>query len=702
MRFKRAFLHLSQMTFISSDKLNQKRIKIRAGKAEFLNTISTKSHGSWELQILLAFIVCAINHAVAYGQENAPEAKAENTSNSHQSTNALARETSPYLLMHAHNPVQWYGWGEEALALAKKEQKLIFLSIGYSSCHWCHVMERESFMDDEIAKFLNDHFVCIKVDREERPDVDAIYMQSLRIVNPRTNGGWPLSMFLTPEAKPFFGGTYFPARDGDRGARFGFLSIAKKVHATWSKNSERINKDANYVVGRLQTSLSQNVPENARIDRGWIDQCQQRLARNYDSEFGGFGFDPSNAKRPKFPEPSNLMFLAELIRSQSDDAETLKKMFVETCERMMMGGILDHVGGGFHRYSVDRYWKIPHFEKMLYDNGQLTTVYSEAYQITGREDFRQVVEEMVAFVLSEMRDANGGFYSALDAESEGEEGKFYRWEKSEIETTLTSEEIVLFDQVYGLKRPNFEQKYYVPQLKKTMEENATALNLDSKQLVSRLKKARAKLFDVRAKRPRPLTDKKILASWNGMMIRGLADAGRILQNQSYIDAAEKAADFVLAKMVDKTGRLYRTHTQGQSKLNAYLPDYACMIDGLLALHRATKKQRWLDSAAKLQEIQNQNYWDTNAGGYFYTSNDHESLLARAKRVNDGAVPSGNSVSAANLLTLAKLLDRPEYVEMSRKTALNASELLSQFPAACPRMLIAVGKLAGLDDADSTD
>ena len=474
------------------------------------------------------------------------------------------------------------------------------------------------------------------------------------------------------------------------------------MHQTWLKSGERINKDANFVVERLQKTLSQNVPEGARIDRTWIERCRQKLTQTFDSEFGGFGYDPSNAKRPKFPEPSNLMLLAELIRNQAKDPESLKKMYVETCERMMMGGILDHVGGGFHRYSVDRFWKIPHFEKMLYDNGQLATVYSEAYQITGREDFRQVVEEMVQFVLNEMRDANGAFYSALDAESEGEEGKFYRWEKAEIESTLKPAELSVFSQVYGLDRPNFEQKYFVPQLKKTLDENSKSLNIETKQLVLQLKEARNRLFELRSKRIRPLTDTKILASWNGMMIRGLADAGRILKNQTYLDAAEKAATFVLEKMRDQSGRLYRTHTDGESKLNAYLPDYACMIDGLLALHRATQKQQWLDSAAQLQEKQNQLFWDEKAGGYFYTSNDHESLLARAKRVNDGAVPSGNSVSADNLLTLARLKGRNEYVEMSRKTALNAAELLTQFPAACPRMLIAVGKLPELDDSNSTD
>ena len=645
-----------------------------------------------------------LQHSVL-SQENSSDkshSNAEDPTGQSLHTNALAKETSPYLLLHAHNPVNWYGWSEETLQLAKKENKLIFLSIGYSSCHWCHVMERESFMDEEIAKFLNDNFICIKVDREERPDVDAIYMQSLRIVNPRTSGGWPLSMFLTPDAKPFFGGTYFPARDGDRGARFGFHSIVQRVNSTWQQNGERIQKDADYVASRLKESLAQNVPENAKIEASWISRCKESLSASFDSEFGGFNFSPSNAERPKFPEPSNLMFLAQQINRGGADSEQLKKMFVKTCEQMMMGGILDHIGGGFHRYSVDRIWRIPHFEKMLYDNGQLATVYSQAYQMTGREDFRAVVEELVEFVMGEMRDSGGAFYSALDAESEGEEGKFYRWEKSEIEAALDTGEIKIFASVYGLDRPNFEGEYYVPQLKVNLAANAKKLGLESKQLAQQLRGIRKKLFAIRSKRPRPLTDKKILASWNGMMIRGLADAGRILKNKYYVDSATAAADFVLEKMVDENGRLFRTHTAGQSKLNAYAPDYACMIDGLLALHDATGDSKWLDAAAKLQKTQNKLYWDEKSGGYFYTSNDHENLLARAKKVSDGAVPSGNSVAAKNLIELSKKLSNQEYLQMSRRTALNAAELLTQFPSACPRMLMTVDELLQKSSSDTSD
>ena len=604
--------------------------------------------------------------------------------------NALVKETSPYLLMHAHNPVNWYGWGEEALTLAKTENKPIFLSIGYSSCHWCHVMERESFLDEEIAKFLNDNFICIKVDREERPDVDEIYMESLRIVNRRTSGGWPLSMFLTPEAKPFFGGTYFPARDGERGVRFGFLTIVSRVHEAWNNNNAKIKEDADFVVNQVKKRLAgQSENLNTTIDPKWIENCTLRLKSSFDAEFGGFNYAPHDPNRPKFPEPSILLYLLEQVKNNSADSET-KNQFVKTCERMMMGGILDHLGGGFHRYSVDRFWKIPHFEKMLYDNAQLASVYSEAYELTKRNDFKWVAEELVEFVLREMQDKDGAFYSALDAESEGEEGKFYRWNKEEVTTALSAEEFELFAKVYGLnKGPNFESKFYVPQLDSSFPAIAKRLGMDEVKLFEQLKPIRNKLFDVRSKRIRPLTDIKILASWNGMMIRGLADTGRILKNETYIDSAKSAARFVLKKMVTEKGRLFRTHTDNKASLNAYVPDYACVIEGLLSLHRATQEKEWLDAAVKLQTVQDELFWDEKQGGYFYTSNDHESLLARAKRSNDGPVPSGNSVSVANLTYLAKALSNRDYQDRAKKAVLSASELLNQFPSAAPRLLIPV-------------
>ena len=618
-------------------------------------------------------------------------------------TNQLADETSPYLLMHAHNPVDWRPWNDESLALARREDKPIFLSIGYSSCHWCHVMERESFLDQEIAALLNENFICIKVDREERPDVDAIYMESLMVLNQltgnRRGGGWPLSMFLTPEAKPFFGGTYFPARIGDRGSTVGFLDILQKVDEAWNEKRDRVIQDADTITQWTRRALSgQAVTEEAEVESNWTLLAQQAFKEKFDPDYGGFRFDITNPQVPKFPEPSNLYFLIDQLQRDPENTEA-SQMLITTCERMMMGGIYDHLGGGFHRYSVDRYWHIPHFEKMLYDNGQLATVYSEAYALTGRADFKRVTEGILAYTDREMRDESGAFYSALDAESEDEEGKYYRWEREEVRAALTAQEYELFAAVYGVDQdPNFEEAYYAPQLQLNWADTAMQLSMTEEALEQKLVPIRQKLFEIRSQRTRPLTDNKILASWNGLMIRGYADAGRIFKNQAYIDTASRAADFLLDQMVDDQGRLIRTVTSGQGKLNAYLEDYACVIDGLLALHRATGQAKWIEAADKIQQKQNELFWDQERGGYFYTSEDHEALLARTKKQVDGAMPSGNSVSAGNLLYLGDQLESQnmteeavEYYEQARRCVLAASSLLERSPTAAPRLLITAGE-----------
>ena len=616
----------------------------------------------------------------------------EDTSQEHKYTNELVNETSPYLLMHAHNPVNWYGWNEKALAKAKEENKLIFLSVGYSSCHWCHVMERESFYDEEIADFLNENFVCIKVDREERPDVDAIYMESLHVLNAmmkrRAGGGWPLSMFLTPDAKPFFGGTYFPARKGDRGARIGFFDIIKMIHGRWQATPDKFEKDAELITKYTRESLAgKNENQNAELQQSWTTIAFETMEDRFDPEWGGFRFSPENPNIPKFPEPSNLFFLVDYL-DRNPDNEKAKTMLVKTCEKMMMGGIYDHLGGGFHRYSVDRYWAIPHFEKMLYDNGQLATVYSEVYQLTGRGEFKNVVDGILAWVQREMISEEGAFYSALDAESEGEEGKFYRWEKDELKNALSEDEFNLFADIYGInKQPNFEKKYYAPQLGNLLSQSAKNKSLSLDDLESKLQPIRKKLFDIRDKRERPLLDNKILTSWNGMMIRGFADAGRVFKNPTYIEVAQKAAQFMVDKMIREDGRLWRTHTNGESKLNAYLDDYACLIDGLLALHRATEDDQWLKQAVKLQQKQDEIFWDEEQGGYFFTSADHEKLLVRSKKPGDGALPSGNSVASENLLYLASQTDQQDYREKAQKTVLSASYLLERMPTSAPRLLV---------------
>ena len=611
--------------------------------------------------------------------------------------NALSKETSPYLLMHAHNPVNWYAWNDETLALAKTSGKPIFLSIGYSSCHWCHVMERESFLDQEIADFLNENFICIKVDREERPDVDEIYMNALQVIR-SGGGGWPLSMFMTPEAKPFFGGTYWPARDGDRGASMGFLTIIQKVMDAYQNNRDAIIQDSELVSERTRELLAGLEPTaGLPIQAAWPANTIEKLSASFDNRYGGFGYNALNPNRPKFPEPSNLFFLIDYLQQNPDTTEESRdqasKLLVKTCEGMLKGGIYDHLGGGFHRYSVDRFWHIPHFEKMLYDNGQLATVYAETYQLTGQEEFRNVANGILAFVSRELAAPGGGFYASLDAESEGIEGKFYRWDLEEVEAALTSQEYELFSKLYRLDEPpNFEDEFYAPQLKLMLSEHATARESTLGELESQLIPIRKKLFDIRAERERPLLDTKILAAWNGLMIRGYADAGRIFKISDHIKKAEDAANFILEKMVSDDGRLYRTYTDGQARLNAYLIDYACVIDGLISIHRATGNPKWIDAANQLQKTQDDLFWDEK-GGYFYTSKDHEQLIARSKRASDGAMPGGNSVSAANLHYLGTNLKQDTYLERSEQTVLAASAILTRAPHAVPRMVITASKFA---------
>ena len=610
---------------------------------------------------------------------------------SHAFTNRLASESSPYLLLHAHNPVDWYPWGPEALEKAKTENKPIFLSIGYSSCHWCHVMERESFLDEEIADFLNEHFVCIKVDREERPDIDTIYMTALNVFNTinRTGrgGGWPLTMFLTPDAEPFFGGTYFPARDGDRGASVGFLTIVKYLQQTWEESPERILTDAQ-TLSKFTKAELEELPEvePAELGSALLVAVQDGLAEQYDPAYGGFGYDENNPQRPKFPEPSNLFFLLDRSRT-AGDKEALT-MLVGTLDRMAMGGIRDHLGGGFHRYSVDRFWRIPHFEKMLYDNGQLASVYAEAYAVTGREDYRLVVDELLAFVRRELTDDKGGFYSALDAESEGEEGKYHCWTRMQVEQALAPAEFELFAGVYGLNdAPNFEGMLYALQMSQALPDLAAEHESTVEEMDARLGALREKLLALREQRPRPLTDTKILTSWNGLMIRGFADAGRILENDEYLLTAARAADFVLTELRQEDGRLYRTYGGGAAKLNAYLDDYSFLANGLIALHQATGEEKWVAAARELTDKQIELFWDDEHAGFYFTSDDHESLLARSKSFVDGALPAGNSVAVENLRYLAATLDSESYQDYASRTLSAAARMIRLNPTAAPRLTI---------------
>ncbi len=668
----------------------------------FLGNLSLHAVSKTFLIILSLTFCCsagctqAQEPATAEQQSSQPHLHKDNGTPKH--TNALAKESSPYLLMHAHNPVNWRPWNQETLALAKKEGKPIFLSIGYSSCHWCHVMERESFLDKEIADFLNEHFICIKVDREERPDVDEIYMRALLVVSKR-GGGWPLSMFLMPDGRPFIGGTYFPARDGDRPGQAGFLSIIRRIEDDFKNNRDRTQQLANQVTELTKKALDGRPPlVETKIQTDWRTDTVSDLSDRLDPDFGGFGYNPNNPRVPKFPQPSNLFFLIDVLQQQPDSAGA-KQMLITTCEKMQQGGIYDHLGGGFHRYSVDRYWHIPHFEKMLYDNGQLATVYAEAYALTKRDAFRRSLEGTLDFVSRELTSKDGGFYSSLDAESEGEEGKFYRWSIAELKSVLSVTEFDLFAKVYRIdEAPNFESKYYAPQLKQTLALHAAAMSISENELETKLKPIREKLFKHREKRIRPLLDNKILTAWNGLMIRGYADAGRVLNKPAYTDIAIKAANDVLNKAVKPDGRVLRTYTDSQAaKLNGYLIDYACLIDGLIALHRSTDDQQWLDHAKRIQDKQIELFWDQDRGGFFNISSDHEALIARSKQMSDQAMPSGNSVASANLFYLGQALQNSSYRDKSLKTVLSASAILEHYGFLIPRMLIAASAL----DNDST-
>lgn len=604
--------------------------------------------------------------------------------------NRLAKETSPYLLMHAKNPVDWYPWGEEALAKAKRENKPIFLSVGYSSCYWCHVMERESFMDAEIAAFLNTHFVCIKVDREERPDIDEIYMTSVQVYHQLAGapqaGGWPMSVFLTPEALPFFGASYFPPRDQE--GRTGFLSVAKRVEQIWRENPDRVTASAKAIAELVAGALAKRpVVAELPAAAATLDEVQAYLAENYDSEFGGFGFNVAEPHRPKFPEPMNLAFL--LDRVQQPEAI---KMLRTTLDQMARGGIRDHIGGGFHRYSTDRRWEIPHFEKMLYDNSQLVSVYSNAYALTDDAAYRQVVEETLAFLARDMTAPEGGFYSALDAETEAGEGAYYAWTREELEAALTPEERSLAGTVYGFNgEPNFEDRY-VARMVKPVDDVAAAVGMSADELREHLQPIRVKLLAVRNERPRPLCDTKIITAWNGLMIGALADAHRVFKDPGSRAAAERAADFALAKLRQADGRLWHVYAGGEAKLNAYVDDYAYLIAGLLALHRATENERWLLAATELSQKQHELFWDKEHGGYFFTSHDHETLIARSKDPVDGVLPAANAVAARNWVRLAELDNDPKYLDRAEATAKAFAGYLKQFPGGMPGMAMALQEL----------
>ena len=605
--------------------------------------------------------------------------------------NRLARESSPYLLQHAHNPVDWYPWGPEAFARAAKENRLVFLSIGYSSCHWCHVMEREAFSDAAVAKLLNENFICIKVDREERPDIDQIYMLALNMTG--HPGGWPLSMFLTPDGKPIVGGTYWPIEDkgSDEATVPGFKSVLGKVIGLWRDRPDDLREQANRIAAGTTTALRRAGGDilATRVDRGLVQAAVEGFRDEFDGEHGGFGSRPRQFKGPKFPMPTVLSFL--LSESRREKSAEVRDMVTKTLDRMAHGGIFDQVGGGFHRYSTERTWTVPHFEKMLYDNAQLVEVYAAAFAATGNPEYRRVVEETLKFVSRELTDARGGCYSALDADSDGAEGQFYVWTEAQLLAALPDKsERELARRAFGADGPaNFEGKASVLTLRQPM---TTALEA-----------IRAKLLAVREARKRPFLDKKVLTGWNGQMIAAWATAGVALKQPEYTANAVRAAEFVLATLRDKDGRLLHSWIPGADAGRglAFLDDYAFLVHGLLNLHEATGEKRWLDEARTLTDAMIRWHGDEGggAGAYFTAASDAEKLFARARDQHDGVQPSGNSAAARNLVRLARLTGERKYRERADALFAALAGTLKREPTDVPTLAEALSESLQVAEAD---
>lgn len=601
--------------------------------------------------------------------------------------NRLIHEKSPYLLQHAYNGVDWYPWGEEAFARANADGKPIFLSIGYSTCHWCHVMERESFENDSIAALLNEYFVCIKVDREERPDVDRVYMTALQAMG--QNGGWPMSMFLTPDRRPFYGGTYFPP--DSRYGRAGFPDVLRKIHDIWTSERAKVDQSARDITAFLE-DVANAGDTGRRAQASVLDSCYQQILATYDSVAGGFG------NGPKFPRPVVLNFLLR-YHLRTGEPEPLT-MVAHTLRQMAMGGMYDQIGGGFHRYSVDGAWRVPHFEKMLYDQAQLVQSYLDAFQLTGEQIFASVARETLDYVLRDMTDSLGGFCSAedadspkLDASGESGEGSFYVWSKKEIESALGDDaSLVSFsfgvedsgnaplDPQHEFTGKNILYRARAPAVV------AERFSLTEQEVLERISSASAKLFNLRGLRPRPMRDDKILTSWNGLMIGAFARGSRVLEKPGYLETARRAARFILSRLRDPvTGNLLRRYRDGEARYEAHLDDFAFLVSGMLDLYEASGEIRWLEEAVALTETQTHLFLDNDRHGFFDTNGKDSSLLVRMKEQYDGAEPTGNSVAAMNLVRLSRMIDRAEWKALAEETVSHFATALARQPIALPLM-----------------
>lgn len=588
--------------------------------------------------------------------------------------NHLSSETSPYLLQHAHNPVDWYPWGEEALAKAKAEDKPIYLSIGYAACHWCHVMAHESFENPDIAKLMNEHFVNIKVDREERPDLDSIYMDA--VVALTGHGGWPMSVFLTPAGTPFYGGTYYPPTR--RSGMPGFSDILQGIYDAWTNRRESVLEGGQEVVKHLQTEMAGLIGSD-ELNAATLSEAAKAVFSQFDWRHAGWG------SAPKFPQPMTIEFLLRHHVSTGDPLAL--EMVTKTLDAMRKGGMYDQLGGGFHRYSTDAVWLVPHFEKMLYDNSQLARAYLHAWQVTGIPEYKRCVEEICDYVVREMTDASGGFYSTQDADSEGEEGKFFVWEESELESLL-GVDAELFKARYGVTADgNFEGQSILFEAN-SLEALANKFKLTQVQVAEKLQSAKTKLFAVREQRVHPGLDDKVLAGWNGLMLAALAEAARVLDRPDYLAAAQANARFLWNTMRTPEGRLHRTWRKGEAKLNGYLEDYAAVIEGLLTLYETDFDVQWFTAAQTLAETMLAHFADP-AGGFFDTSDDHEALVVRPKSLQDNAVPSGNALAVTALLKLASLTGEGRYTDLAEKSLRQVQPVLARYPTGFGQWLVAL-------------
>ncbi len=586
--------------------------------------------------------------------------------------NRLVRETSPYLLQHAYNPVDWYAWGDEAFDKARREDKPIFISIGYSACHWCHVMEHESFENADTARLMNENFVNIKIDLEERPDIDQIYMRFVQMTT--GHGGYPLNVFLTPDKLPFFGGTYFPP--APRYQMPSFPQILESVAKAFRERRDELLHSANEVLDELQRVGAVEIAE-ADLSKNLLDKAFQSSIKNFDSVNGGFG------GAPKFPPPMSLEFLLRYYKRTKN--KSALKMVEKTCQKMASGGIYDQLGGGFHRYTVDAIWLVPHFEKMLYDNAQLARIYLHLFQITKDKFYQRIAVETLEYVKREMLDRSGGFYTAQDADSEGVEGKFFIWTPEEIREILGEKDARIFNFYFDVsEHGNFEEKNIL-NIKNSIAETAKAFKIPEEKLKEVIKRGREKLFAEREKRVKPFRDEKVITAWNGLMLATFAEASAVLDRADYLEIARRNADFILDNLT-KDGYLLRTSKDGQAKLNAYLEDYANFADGLIELYQVSGDTKYLKEAGRLADLMITEFWDETGEGFFFTANNHEKLPVRSKEFYDNATPSGNSVAADVLLKLSLLLGEEKYERFAVRILRAVAPQISRYPQAFGRIL----------------